>query len=125
RRRPLRLQSGHRPLRELQAAAAGPRRPRVPRVAPQPLQPQPPASGGIAMRVVALAALLAALACAGSARAANGWWAFERVTNIDSTLSWKWTYPPSPAGHSRSWRAGSGTSPYECRPAEGWLPAGW
>ena len=34
------------------------------------------------MRVVALAALLAALACAGSARAANGWWAFERVTNI-------------------------------------------
>jgi hypothetical protein len=77
------------------------------------------------MRVVALAALLAALACAGSARAANGWWAFERVTNIDSTLSWKWTYPPSPAESSRSWRAGSGTSRYECRPAEGWLPAGW
>jgi hypothetical protein len=77
------------------------------------------------MRIVALAALVAALAWAGSARAANGWWAFERVTNIDSTLSWKWTYPPSPAEYSRTWRAGSGISPYECRPAEGWLPAGW
>jgi hypothetical protein len=77
------------------------------------------------MRIVALAALVTALTCAGSAQAANGWWAFERVTNIDSTLSWKWTYPPSAAEYSRSWRAGSGTSSYECRPAEGWLPAGW
>jgi hypothetical protein len=77
------------------------------------------------MRLIALAAMVAALACAGSARAANGWWTFERAANIDSTLSWKWTYPPSSTEYTRNWRAGSGTSPYECRPAEGWLPAGW
>jgi hypothetical protein len=77
------------------------------------------------MRIVALAAVLAALACAHSGQAANGWWTFKRQTNIDSTLSWKWTYPPSATEYSRRWRAGSGSSPYECRPAEGWLPAGW
>jgi hypothetical protein len=77
------------------------------------------------MRIVALAAVVAALAYAESGLAANGWWTFKRQSNVDSTLSWKWTYPPSAADYSRSWRAGSGSSPYECRPAEGWLPAGW
>jgi hypothetical protein len=77
------------------------------------------------MRIVAVAAVVAALACAESGVAANGWWTFKRQTNVDSTLSWKWTYPPSAAEYSRRWRAGSGSSPYECRPAEGWLPAGW
>jgi hypothetical protein len=68
---------------------------------------------------------VALLASTTSASAANGWWTFERQTNLNSTLTWKWTYPPSPAQYSRSWRAGSGTSPNECRRAEGWLPAGW
>ena len=77
------------------------------------------------MRIVALVAVLVALACAESGQAANGWWTFKRQTNMDSTLAWKWTYPPSPAQHAHSWRAGSGTSTDECRRAEGWLPAGW
>jgi hypothetical protein len=68
---------------------------------------------------------VALLASTSSAPAANGWWTFDRQTNLNSTLTWKWTYPPSPAQYSRSWRAGSGTSPNECRRAEGWLPAGW
>jgi hypothetical protein len=70
-----------------------------------------------------LAALL--LASSGSASAANGWWTFNRNSNLSSTLTWKWTNPPSPAEFTRSWRAGSGTSANECRRAEGWLPAGW
>jgi hypothetical protein len=77
------------------------------------------------VRAAALAAVVAALACVGPAQAANGWWTFDRMTNINSTLTWKWTYPPSATQYTRSWRAGSGTSPYECRRAEGWLPAGW
>ena len=77
------------------------------------------------MRAVALAAMIAAFACAGPAQAANGWWTFERNSNTNSTLSWKWTYPPSPTQYARSWRAGSGSSTNECRRAEGWLPAGW
>ena len=59
--------------------------------------------------VVALAAATALLAC-GSATAANGWWTFDRNANLNSTLTWKWTYPPSPAQYSSSWRAGSGSS---------------
>lgn len=74
--------------------------------------------------VLFIGVLLALVMPAGSP-AANGWWTFDRDTNLDSTLTWKWTYPPSSAQYARSWRAGSGTSPYECRRAEGWLPAGW
>ena len=73
-------------------------------------------------------ALLAALALcwiAAPASAANGWWTFDRDTNLDSTLTWKWTYPPSPAQYSRSWRGGSGTTMDECEIGRGWLPAGW
>jgi len=75
--------------------------------------------------VLALAAAAALLACARSAAAANGWWTFDRNTNLNSTLTWKWTYPPSSAQYSHSWRAGAGSSTDECRRAEGWLPAGW
>jgi hypothetical protein len=77
------------------------------------------------VRALALAACVALLGCVGSARAANGWWTFERGTNLYSRLTWKWTYPPSATQYARSWRAGSGTSQNECRRAEGWLPAGW
>jgi hypothetical protein len=77
------------------------------------------------MRASALLLVCLALLTSGPASAANGWWTFERQSNLDSTLTWKWTYPPSPAQYSRSWRAGSGTSTNECRRAEGWLPAGW
>jgi hypothetical protein len=77
------------------------------------------------MRAFVLAAMVAAFACAGPAQAANGWWTFERISNTNSTLSWKWTYPPSPTRYTRSWRAGSGTTQNECRRAEGWLPVGW
>jgi hypothetical protein len=77
------------------------------------------------MRASALLVMCVALLASTPASAANGWWTFERRSNLDSTLTWKWTYPPSPAQYSRSWRAGSGTSTNECRRAEGWLPAGW
>jgi hypothetical protein len=79
------------------------------------------------MRAIAvtLAAAVAVLVCATHAPAANGWWTFDRDTNADSTLSWKWTYPPSPTQYTHSWRAGSGTSQDECVRGQGWLPAGW
>ena len=73
-------------------------------------------------------ALLAAVVLAWtaqSATAANGWWTFDRNTNLNSTLSWKWTYPPSSAQYTRSWRAGSGSTTDECEVGRGWLPAGW
>jgi hypothetical protein len=74
---------------------------------------------------VVVAATAALLAWSGPSAAANGWWTFDRNTNLNSTLTWKWTYPPSPAQYSHSWRAGSGASTDECRRGEGWLPAGW
>jgi hypothetical protein len=77
------------------------------------------------IRRVALLCLVVALCGAPSAGAVNGWWTFNRDTNLDSTLTWKWTYPPSPAEYTHSWRAGSGTSTDECVRAAGWLPAGW
>jgi hypothetical protein len=75
-------------------------------------------------RLAVLAACLLALS-ASPAGAANGWWTFDRDTNLDSTLRWRWTYPDNPTIYGKAWRAGSGTSRYECRRAEGWLPAGW
>ena len=75
------------------------------------------------MRIALLVALV--LSTAAPASAANGWWTFNRNTNLNSTLTWKWTYPPSPADYSRSWRAGSGTTMDECEIGRGWLPAGW
>ena len=78
------------------------------------------------MRILAsLAVVAVALVAGASAQGANGWWTFDRDTNLNSTLSWVWTYPPSAAQYSRSWRAGSGTTPDECRRASGWLPQGW
>jgi hypothetical protein len=74
---------------------------------------------------VVLATAVAALACAAAASGANGWWTFDRNTNRNSTLTWKWTYPPSPEQYTHSWRAGSGSSMDECIRGEGWLPAGW
>ena len=69
-------------------------------------------------RIALLAALV--LACAATpASATNGWWTFNRNTNLNSTLSWKWTYPPSSAQYSRSWRAGSGSTIDECEVARG------
>jgi hypothetical protein len=76
------------------------------------------------MRIALLAALVLCSTVA-PASAANGWWTFDRTTNLNSTLSWKWTYPPSPAEYSRSWRGGSGTTMDECQIGRGWLPAGW
>ena len=72
-----------------------------------------------------LICLVASLCAPAAAVAANGWWTFQRETNPNSTLSWKWTYPPNATQYSKSWRAGSGTTQNECRRAEGWLPAGW
>jgi hypothetical protein len=77
------------------------------------------------MARIALFAILLFVWSAAPAGAANGWWTFDRDTNVDSTLHWKWTYPPSPAQYSRSWRAGSGTTTDECQVGRGWLPAGW
>jgi hypothetical protein len=75
-------------------------------------------------RLAVLAACLLALS-ASPAGAADGWWTFDRDTNLDSTLRWRWTYPDNPTIYGKAWRAGSGTSRYECRRAEGWLPGGW
>jgi hypothetical protein len=75
--------------------------------------------------MAALASGVALLVCGGTASAADGWWTFDRDTNIDSTLTRKWTYPPSPTQYSHSWRAGSGTSQNECMRGSGWLPGGW
>ena len=41
------------------------------------------------MRIAMFAALILCWT-AGPASAANGWWTFERNTNLSSTLSWKW-----------------------------------
>ena len=71
---------------------------------------------------VLLAAAVALAACAGPAGATNGWWTFDRDTNTNSTLTWKWTYPPSPAQYVRSWRAGSGSSTDECQRGKGGCP---
>ena len=60
------------------------------------------------MRIALLAGLVLCCWTVGPASAANGWWTFHRNTNLNSTLTWKWTYPPSPAEYSRSWRGGSG-----------------
>src|SRR4051812_50186582 len=57
------------------------------------------------MRIALLAALVLSWTV-GPASAANGWWTFDRDTNLNSRLTWKWTYPPSPAEYSRSWRGG-------------------
>jgi hypothetical protein len=75
-------------------------------------------------RIALVAALVLTWASA-PAQAANGWWTFNRNSNLDSRLSWKWTYPPSPTEYTRSWRAGSGTTNNECEIGNGWLPAGW
>lgn len=77
------------------------------------------------MRRALVAFLVASLCTPAATGAADGWWTFERETNLNSTLTWKWTYPPNPSQHSKSWRAGSGTTTNECRRGEGWLPAGW
>ena len=77
------------------------------------------------MYCIALVAALVLAWTSAPAPAANGWWTFNRNTNLDSRLSWKWTYPPSPTEHSRNWRAGSGTTKNECEIGNGWLPAGW
>lgn len=77
------------------------------------------------MRLALLTFLVCALGAPTAASAANGWWTFHRQTNLDSTLTWKWTYPPSPTEYTKRWRAGSGTSQDECARAAGWLPAGW
>src|SRR4051812_50207969 len=75
------------------------------------------------MRIALLAALVLSWTV-GPASAANGWWTFDRDTNLNSTLSWKWTYPPSPAEYSRSWRGGSGATTDEWEIGRGWGPAG-
>lgn len=77
------------------------------------------------MRRAFLIIILAAMAIPPAAGTANGWWTFQRESNLNSTLTWKWTYPPNPSEYSKSWRAGSGTTMNECRRGEGWLPAGW
>ncbi|HEX5467745.1 MAG TPA: hypothetical protein VFW80_01710 [Gaiellaceae bacterium] len=77
------------------------------------------------MYCIALVAALVLAWTSAPAQAATGWWTFNRNTNLDSRLSWKWTYPPSPTEYTRSWRAGSGTSKDECELGNGWLPAGW
>jgi hypothetical protein len=77
------------------------------------------------MRRALLTCLVVALCAPAAAGAANGWWTFHRQTNLDSTLTWKWTHPPNPTEFTASWRAGSGSTTNECRRAEGWLPAGW
>jgi hypothetical protein len=77
------------------------------------------------MRRAILICLVWVLALPAVAEAANGWWTFHRETNLNSTLRWKWTYPPNPTEYSKRWRAGSGTTTNECRRGEGWLPAGW
>jgi hypothetical protein len=77
------------------------------------------------MRRALTLATLFALTLPAAAPAANGWWAFNRNTNLDSVLSWTWTYPPDTTRYSKSWRAGSGTTTNECEKGKGWLPAGW
>jgi hypothetical protein len=77
------------------------------------------------MRRTLLICLVVALWAPTAGVAADGWWTFKRETNTNSTLSWKWTYPPNQTQYSKSWRAGSGTAQNECRRGEGWLPAGW
>ena len=46
--------------------------------------------------VVTLAAPAALLAWSGPSAAANGWWTFDRNTNLNSTLTWKWTVSAEP-----------------------------
>ena len=77
------------------------------------------------MRRALLVCLVTSLFAPAAAFGADGWWTFKRETNANSTLSWKWTYPPNSTQHSKSWRAGSGTTQNECRRGEGWLPSGW
>jgi hypothetical protein len=77
------------------------------------------------VRRLLLLCLVASLCTPAAAAGANGWWTFKRETNANSTLSWKWTYPPNATQYSKRWRAGSGTTQNECRRGEGWLPAGW
>jgi hypothetical protein len=76
------------------------------------------------LRTAVLATLVLAF-FADAVQAANGWWTFNRNTNLSSTLSWKWTFPPSPTQYARSWRAGSGVTTDECEVSRGWLPSGW
>jgi hypothetical protein len=76
-------------------------------------------------RALLVVAVVALYAPAGASAEANGWWTFNRDTNLDSRLSWKWTYPPRTGEYSQTWRAGSGTSRDECLRGDGWLPAGW
>src|SRR4051812_50195840 len=75
------------------------------------------------MRIALLAALVLSWTV-GPASAANGWWTFDRNTNLNSRLTWKWTYPPSPAEYSRSWRGGAGTSMDEGEIGRGGRPGG-
>jgi hypothetical protein len=77
------------------------------------------------MKRALLITILVAVYIPPAADTANGWWTFQRESNLNSTLTWKWTYPPSPTEYSKSLRAGSGTTMNECRRGEGWLPAGW
>jgi hypothetical protein len=76
------------------------------------------------MRALVVTAFLAA-SLAAPATAADGWWTFDRNTNLSSVLSWRWTNPPDTTEHIRTWRAGSGTTTNECEKGKGWLPAGW
>lgn len=71
------------------------------------------------MRRALLICLVAFLCAPAAAFGADGWWTFLRETNANSTLSWKWTYPPNTTQYSKSWRAGSGTTRNECRRGEG------
>jgi hypothetical protein len=50
---------------------------------------------------------------------------FDKGTNINSTLTWKWYDNFGRCLYSNSWRAGSGKTTDPCQSFQGWLPNGW
>lgn len=50
---------------------------------------------------------------------------FDKGTNINSTLYWRWMDDLGRCIYSHSWRAGSGDTQDACQVNHGWLPNGW
>ncbi|MBW3576653.1 MAG: hypothetical protein KY462_02720 [Actinobacteria bacterium] len=55
---------------------------------------------------------------------ADGYFVFEKITNVASELSWWDRDSCASAAATRTWRAGSGRSTDECKKGSGWLPDG-
>ena len=86
-----------------------------------------------ALRIIfalSMAGFVAGVLPARAEAAYIGWFDYARNnSNINGTLTWKYTVNDNPPVYSVSWRAGSGSYPSDRKQtgsqSGGWLPSGW